>query len=90
MSACAQVIIHSGMLSLIDDRSVLMFKVVQVGKSHCVVLQTGESWQAGPTPRIETHPTGSPSHTRAEITGWSVHAPAQICSPAVQETARRY
>lgn len=32
MSMCTQVIIHSGMVSLIDDRSVLMFKVCRWGK----------------------------------------------------------
>lgn len=38
MSTCTQVIIHSGMLSLIDDRSVLMFKVCRwesPSVSHC-------------------------------------------------------
>ncbi len=68
MSTCTQVIIHAGMVSLIDDRSALMFKVCRWESptvSHCRQERVGSRVDS----LYQDTPTGSPSHTRAEITG---------------------
>ena len=62
MSMRTQVIIHSGMLSLIDDRSALMFKVCR-WESPTVSQRRQERVGSRLDSPYRDTPTGSPSHT---------------------------
>lgn len=88
MSMRTQVIIHSGMLSLIDDRSMLMFKVCKLGKSRCAVLQMGERAGSGVDSLYRDTPTGSPSHTARRDHRLGFHASTQICSQPWRKLCR--
>jgi len=84
-----QVIIHSGMLSLIDERRVSTFKVCMRESptvSRCRRERVGSRIDS---PYRDT-PTGSPSHThtlrsQAELSCFNTDLP-----PTVEETVHRY
>lgn len=88
MSMCTQVIIHSGMLSLILDRNVLMFKVCKWESPSVCGAADRRELAAGLTPRIQTPPLAR-HHTHALRSQAELSCFNTDLLPTVEETVHR-